>query len=84
MLSKLADEFEARNICVLICGNDSGEENFRFLAINCVNIFICFRSSFLPVSNYRKWIKDIEELQSVKVVLPLLSDGDCSVLRQVM
>eukprot|EP01038_Epipyxis_sp_PR26KG_P005100 gene5100-7109_t len=56
MLSKLSDEFEARNILLLAVGDDT-------------------------VPNYRKWIKDIEELQTVKMEIPLLSDTDCTVLK---
>ena len=34
------------------------------------------------VTNYREWITDIEELQNVKVNMPLLADeADCSVLQ---
>eukprot|EP00607_Mallomonas_marina_P000606 CAMPEP_0182428834 /NCGR_PEP_ID=MMETSP1167-20130531/23972_1 /TAXON_ID=2988 /ORGANISM="Mallomonas Sp, Strain CCMP3275" /LENGTH=210 /DNA_ID=CAMNT_0024611977 /DNA_START=165 /DNA_END=794 /DNA_ORIENTATION=- len=32
------------------------------------------------VANYRRWIKDIEELQAVKVNIPIISDPDNSVL----
>ena len=32
---------------------------------------------------YRKWIKDIEELQTVKVNIRLVSDVDCTVLKKV-
>ncbi len=35
------------------------------------------------MANYRKWIKDIDELQSTRVVFPMLSDPDCKVLREV-
>jgi alkyl hydroperoxide reductase subunit AhpC len=35
------------------------------------------------VTAYRKWIKDIEELQTVKVNIPLVSDVDCTVLKKV-
>jgi len=56
MLSKMAMEFESRNIVVLTVGNDS-------------------------VPNYRKWVKDIEELQTVKVNVPMLCDPDCAVLK---
>lgn len=35
------------------------------------------------VANYRKWIRDIEELQGVRVSMPLLADIDCSVLKSV-
>lgn len=34
------------------------------------------------VANYRKWIKDIDELQSTRVTMPILSDPDCKVLSQ--
>ena len=34
------------------------------------------------VVKYREWIRDIEELQNVKVKIPLISDPDCSVIRQ--
>lgn len=34
------------------------------------------------VSSYRRWIKDIEELQGVKVNIPLIADTDCSLLKQ--
>jgi thioredoxin-dependent peroxiredoxin len=35
------------------------------------------------VTHYREWISDIEELQNVKVNVPLIADeADCSVLRQ--
>lgn len=56
-LSKMIEEFEARNITVVTIGNDS-------------------------VTAFRKWIKDIEELQSVKVNIPLVSDVDCTVLKK--
>mmetsp|Transcript_31896 Transcript_31896/g.53796 ORF Transcript_31896/g.53796 Transcript_31896/m.53796 type:complete len:216 (-) Transcript_31896:356-1003(-) len=55
MLSKLKEEFEARNISIITVGNDA-------------------------VPNYRRWIKDIEELQTTRISFPLLSDPDCSVL----
>jgi alkyl hydroperoxide reductase subunit AhpC len=51
MLSRMAMEWEARNMAVVCIGNDS-----------------------LP--NYRKWIKDIEEIQAVRVNIPVLSDTD--------
>ena len=35
------------------------------------------------MANYRKWVRDIEELQSVKFDYALLSDTDCSVLKAV-
>lgn len=34
------------------------------------------------VPNFRRWSKDIEELQAVKMNLPMLSDADCSILKQ--
>lgn len=34
------------------------------------------------VVHYREWIRDIEELQNVKVKIPLLSDFDCAVMKQ--
>ena len=33
-------------------------------------------------SSYRRWIKDIEELNTTKINFPLLSDPDCRVLKQ--
>ena len=36
------------------------------------------------MNNYRRWQRDIEELQEVKVGFPMCSDQDYSVLRQVM
>jgi thioredoxin-dependent peroxiredoxin len=35
------------------------------------------------VSNYRKWLKDVEELQSARVSFPLLADPDCRVLTKL-
>jgi hypothetical protein len=37
----------------------------------------------IKVSNYRRWIKDIEELQTVKVNIPLLADLNCNILKSV-
>eukprot|EP01041_Mallomonas_annulata_P002612 gene2612-5105_t len=34
------------------------------------------------VSNYRRWIKEIEELQAVKVTIPLISNPDLSLLEK--
>lgn len=34
------------------------------------------------VMNYRRWIKDIEELNSIKVNYPIMSDPDMRILRQ--
>ena len=34
------------------------------------------------IPNYRKWIRDIEELQAVKVSVPLLNDDGCRILRK--
>ena len=34
------------------------------------------------VVNLRSWIKDVEELQTVRINLPLMADVDCDVLRQ--
>jgi thioredoxin-dependent peroxiredoxin len=31
---------------------------------------------------YREWIRDIEELQNVKVKIPLISDPNCDILKQ--
>lgn len=56
-LAKLAEEFESRNVMVVIVGNDS-------------------------VASLRDWIKDIEELQSVRCNFAILSDPDCNVLKQ--
>jgi hypothetical protein len=36
-----------------------------------------------PVPNYRRWIRDIEELQTVKIGFALLADADCAVLKSV-
>ena len=58
MLCKLFEEFDSRNVTIVVIGSDS-------------------------VSNYRKWQRDIEELQEVKVGFPICADQDCSVLRQV-
>lgn len=44
------------------------------------NIFVCFVGND-TVANYRHWVRDIEELQSVKFNYALLSDSDCSVLK---
>jgi hypothetical protein len=52
----------------------------RFFDMDVFNIL------FLPrviVSNNRRWIRDIEELQSVKFNLPLVSDIGCNVLKKV-
>lgn len=35
------------------------------------------------VPNYRRWIRDIEELQTVKMNIALLADPDCAVLASV-
>ena len=35
------------------------------------------------VVNYRRWIKDIEELQSTKINFPLLCDIDMKILKQL-
>jgi len=34
------------------------------------------------VTNYRKWIKDIEEIQTAKLNFPLIADPECQVLKQ--
>lgn len=72
MLCKLIEEYESRNIAVITLGTDTG--------------LLCGRNRHLisgVVSNYRKWIKDIEELQEVKVNIPLVSDPECILLRTV-
>ena len=56
-LQKLLSEFNARNVAVLLLGNDS-------------------------VSNYRKWISEISELESVPIEIPLMSDPTGAVLKQ--
>lgn len=33
--------------------------------------------------NYRRWIRDIEELQTVKMNFSLMADPDCAVLASV-
>ena len=46
------------------------------------NITVAFMGAD-TVTNYREWITDIEELQNVKVNVPLIADeADCSVLQQ--
>lgn len=35
------------------------------------------------VGNYRKWVKDIEDIQAVRVNLPILADKDCKILHQL-
>ena len=35
------------------------------------------------VSNYRQWISDIEDIQSVKVKIPIVSDLGCKVLTRL-
>ena len=57
-LHKLTEEFEARNISVVILGDDN-------------------------TVNYRKWVKDIEELQLVTIKYPIVSDTMCAVLEKV-
>lgn len=56
-LSKLNEELEARNLAVIVIGNDT-------------------------VQNYRRWLKDVEELQTAKIGFPVLSDPECAILRQ--
>lgn len=34
------------------------------------------------IPNYRKWVRDIEELQAVKVNVPILNDDGCRILRK--
>ena len=34
------------------------------------------------VQNYRRWVKDIEELQTTKITFPILADPECAILRQ--
>lgn len=57
MISKMHDEFESRNMCVIVVCADS-------------------------VTNIRKWIRDIEELQDCKVNIPIVSDPEMSVLKK--
>ena len=57
-IHKLIEEFEARNITVVVLGCDT-------------------------VVNYRKWCKDIEELQTVSIKYPVVSDESCSVLQRL-
>jgi hypothetical protein len=47
------------------------------LAVNCSNALA------ITVPNYRRWIRDIEELQTVKMNYALLADPDCAVLASV-
>lgn len=56
-LQKLAGEFTARNIAVVLIGNDS-------------------------VANYRKWLRDVTEIEMVAVELPIVSDPGSVVLKQ--
>lgn len=76
MVCKLIEEFESRNISVVTIGNDTGNISHQISSI-----FLSF--NWFLVSNYRKWIKDIEELQEVKVNIPLISDPECLLLRNV-
>ena len=57
-IHKLIEEFEARNITVIILGCDT-------------------------IVNYRRWCKDIEELQTVSVKYPVVSDESCNVLQRL-
>ena len=68
MLCKLNDEFDARNLSVVILCADSG--------YTCCILSRCFiiLSWLLLVVNIRKWIREIEEVQNCKVVVPILSD----------
>ena len=50
----------------------------EFLARNVAVLVLCNES----VSNYRKWIKDITEIESVAVEIPLVSDPGATVLKQ--
>lgn len=50
--------------------NEFEARNINVVAIGCDT-----------VTNYRRWIRDIEELNSTKIDFPLLSDTDCKVLR---
>ena len=75
MISKLFEEFDARNIAVVAIGADSGNAAM----VNQQQVII----PLSLVTNFRRWAKDIEELQSVKVNIPLVSDLDCAVLRKV-
>lgn len=51
--------------------------------MHCVELELICPSLTLVVSNYRRWIRDIEELQTAKINFALLSDADCSVLKAV-
>ena len=44
-----------------------------------INVLVVGNDS---VSNYRKWVRDIEELQAVKVNVPLMSDKECNILKK--
>ena len=79
MLCKLKEEFTARNVNVVALGSDTGE-----LIILVVRGFINIVSYFFnfAVSNNRRWIRDIEELQSVRVSVPLVSDIGSVYLRK--
>ena len=83
MLQKLEEEFDARNLAIIIVGSDSGSSDFA-LTFSHRTLFVrVTRLLVLLVANYRKWIKDIDELQSTRVTIPILSDPDCKVLSQV-
>mmetsp|Transcript_6761 Transcript_6761/g.7375 ORF Transcript_6761/g.7375 Transcript_6761/m.7375 type:complete len:217 (-) Transcript_6761:146-796(-) len=56
LISRLFEEFEARNILLLAVGNETA-------------------------SNIRMWIKEIEELQTVKIKFPIMSDPTCTILK---
>jgi alkyl hydroperoxide reductase subunit AhpC len=44
-----------------------------------INVLVVGNDS---VPNYRKWVRDIEELQAVKVNVPLMSDKECNILKK--
>jgi alkyl hydroperoxide reductase subunit AhpC len=77
MVGKLKEEFDDRDILVLVIGKDSGSKRFaRLFAI------ISFTKIF-AVGNIRQWIRDIEELNSTRIEFAVMSDPSGSIMKMV-
>ena len=57
--------------------------NFNYYFTTSIHILIYQFYFNIIVPNYRRWIRDIEELQTVKMSYSLMADPDCAVLSTV-
>jgi alkyl hydroperoxide reductase subunit AhpC len=75
VLCRLSEELQSRNIFLLAIAKETSES----LDLSDSDYF----ELFCLAANLRVWIKDIEEIQTVKVNFAIMSDTDCHVLKIV-